>query len=79
MISESFEVITPTRSWPRLQILQLETFEFTSEPMSHTSQIIDGIERGLFPALKTLRYGGVIISSSDLFKIYKKTISVERF
>ena len=41
------------------------------------SQIVDGIERGLFPTLETFRYPGHGISSSDLFKLHKANISVK--
>ena len=71
--SASSKAITVTRSWPHLQKLKLDVNR--SEIYRH---VIDGVDRGLFPALEIIRYSGHDISSSDLFKLYKANISVEK-
>ena len=61
------------RSWPHLQKLQLGL-------LGHQiSEIVDAVKQGLFPALETFRYSGHAISASDLFKLYKANISVEKY
>ena len=80
LITVRSEVIKVTRAWPHLQILQLDEeniFMESNEYGKIVSQIVDGVERGLFPTLETFRYSGHDISSSDLFKLHKANISVE--
>ena len=83
MVSKSSEVVKVTRSWHHLQILQLDLHRLYGKVddkyRNIASQIIDGIERGLFPVLKTFRHSiHRFIPSSDLFKLYKTNISVEQ-
>ena len=72
LVSASLESVTVTRSWPHLQKFKLKR----SQIYSH---IVDGVARGLFPALKTFRYSDDNMSESDLFKLHKTKISVEKY
>ena len=66
-----FGSITVTRSWPHLQKLKLHIYRYQV-----CGNIVDSVERGLFPALETLRCPSDI-STPDLFKLYKANISVK--
>ena len=79
LISEHLDIVEVTRNWPRLLVLQLAEFPWLSGSLDNiASEIIDGVERGLFPTLKILRHRHRIISPSELFKLYKTNISVEQ-
>ena len=79
LISEHLDIVEVTRNWPCLLVLQLAEFPWLSGSLDNiASEIIDGVERGLFPTLKILRHRRRIISPSDLFKLYKTNISVEQ-
>ena len=78
LTSERYEAIELIRCWPHLKKLQLDT-ETTEVHSPVCLNIIDGFERGLFPAVGTFRYSGQDISASDRFKLHKANIYIEQF
>ena len=73
ILESTSKVIELTRSWPHLLKLQLDV-----NKSEIYRQFVDGVERGLFPALEIFRYSWHDISASDLFKLYKTNISIEQ-
>ena len=59
-----------TRQWPRLKVIEV-WFEHIA------NCIADGVERGMFPALKTIRCGSFDYGRQIIFKLLKANISVE--
>ena len=59
-----------TRRWPSLKVIKVNDTDIVG-------CIADGIERGMFPALTTVRYDSVHLGRLFFFKLLKANISVE--
>ena len=60
-----------TRRWPRLKVIKVWHDE-------HVRCIVDGVERGMFPSLTTVR-ADEDLPISFQFKLFRANISIERF
>ena len=65
------KVPSVTRRWPRLKVIQVRKEDIVG-------CITDGVERGMFPALTTLRCRVFAFWTPSFFKLLKANISVER-